>query len=660
MSLAARVALARWTALLVAAASLLSPALARAAVEPVLAGSVSDATTLPGVDSVAVAGHYAYVTDYYAGRLSSIDLSLPSSPSIAGSSASSSELKNGTTVNIAGGYAFVVSKNRNGPKGSESNDDGTGNSLTILDIHTDPAEPKIVGAVHDAESLFGAYGIAVSGNYAYAASQGCVTENEQPCPNHSVGNALDVIEIAGSEAPKIVATLRGGKEPQAYGHLTSVAISGHYAYLTASYQSRLTVVDIANPFSPKLVTSLYDPAHFRFPVDVATDGNYAYVIGQEPEGPLTAVDIGNPTAPKVVGSLSSRALSGGYRIRVRGAMAYIAASENEGVAVADISDPSSPRLLASYTDPLHLHSTTGLDLDGTGHLVATSPYLSGQHKTLFPPYPLEAEGPELDGTVSVIALDPEPIEATIGSGPAESTAQTSASFGFSVNDAVATVQCRLDAGPWTGCTSPTGQSYANLSPGPHDFEVQATDAAGDTSTPSYAWTIAGSPANSGGASGGSGPGGGASGGSGPGGSGSLGSSVGGENVLGRLEGTPGAAAIRAALASAMTPRGKAARIASVDKRRGYPSIFDAPAGGQVAIYWYEPPSGAHRAGAKPLLVASGRASVAAKMALKLTINLTARGRSLLERGHRIKLIARGSFTLPGGAPVTVVKSFTLR
>jgi hypothetical protein len=492
------VAIARWVAPLVAAAALLAPASANAAVEPVLAGSVSNATTLAGVDAVAVAGSYAYATGYYAGRLSAIDISNPFSPFIAGSSESTSGLTNGDTVNIAGGYAFVVSKNRNGPKGSGEDDDGTGNSLTILDIHTNPAEPTVIGSVHDSGSLFGAYGVAVSGNYAYVASQGCLNEAEQPCPNPTAGNDLDVIEIEGAGAPRIVATLSSTKEPQAFSHVTAVAISGNYAYLTASYQDRLTVVDIANPLSPTLVTSLRDATNLPFPVDVAISGNYAYVINQKSTGPLAVVDIGNPEKPKVVGSLSGTALAGGYRIRVRGKIAYVAASQDAGIGIVDVSDPLSPRLLANYTNATHLHSTTGLDLDSTGsHVIATSTYLPGQHKTIFPPYALEPGGPELEGTVSVITLDPEPVEATIAaeSEPANPTAQTSASFTFSVNDAVATVQCELDEGPWTQCTSPTSQSYTALGEGPHSFQVQATDSAGNTSTATYSWTITAPPKN---------------------------------------------------------------------------------------------------------------------------------------------------------------------
>jgi hypothetical protein len=626
----------------VALAVLLAPASATAAVNPVLAGSVSNSTVLPGIDAVASAGHYAYTADYFAGRLSAVDISVPSSPFVAGSSAASSGLKNGSGVRIAGGYAFVVSKNSNGPKGSGSNDDGTGNSLTILDIHTNPAEPTIVGSVHDPNSLFGAYGIAVSGNYAYVAAQGCVTTNEQPCPNHSVGCDLDVIEISSPSGPKIVATLRNAQEPKAFAHVTSVAISGTYAYLTAAYQQRLTVVNIANPVSPKYITTLYDPTHFPFPVDVAVSGSYAYVVNQAAEGPLAAVDVSNPSAPKYVGSLAAGELDGAYRIQVRGKMAYVSSSTAATVAVVDISNPLALRMLASYKDTAHLFRTTGLDVDGSGrYVVAVSPYTSTQTLTRYPPFALEPGGPELTGTLSVITLDPAPVETTIaaGSGPANPTAQTSASFTFFVSDAVATVQCRLDSGPWLLCTTPTSQSYTGLGAGVHTFQVQATDSAGNTSTAAYTWTINAAPASS---------------------TPPSNSGGGDRGPVGDHEALPTEAQIRAALLAALLPGGKASRIASVRRHRGQLLTFDAPARGVVIISWYLLPKGAHLASAKPVLVAGVRAAVTAKGPARLTLELTARGRRLLARGRPVKLTGRAAFTPVGGSKVTVSKPFTLR
>ena len=110
-----------------------------------IAGSVSDAVNLSGTTSVAVSGHYAYATAYHAGELTAVDISNPASPTIVGESSPflNPNLIGGSNVAISGGYAFVVSKNRNAS--TTSNDDGNGNSLTILDVHTDPTHPAILG-----------------------------------------------------------------------------------------------------------------------------------------------------------------------------------------------------------------------------------------------------------------------------------------------------------------------------------------------------------------------------------------------------------------------------------------------------------------------------------------------------------------------------------
>lgn len=489
------------TIAVVVAVMALGPTNADAAVNPTLSGAVADSGTLPGVTAVAVSGQYAYVTGYYAGRLVAVDISDPAEPVIAGESEASNALTNATTVNIVGGYAYVVSKNRNGPSGSETNEDGMGNSLTILDIATDPASPTIVGSLHDTESLFGAYGVAISGSDAYVAAQGCLTG--QPCPNHSVGNAFAVIDISDPASPTLVAALHNASLPSpwtgtgAFGHATAVAISGSYAYVTAAYQDRLTVVNIANPQSPEIVASLKDTTDLNDPVDVTVSGQYAYVVDQISPGRLTVVNVSNPAAPQVVTSLASASLNGAYRIRLRGSFAYVSAFSGADVAVLDISDPSNPRLVATVADGTHLNRTSGLDLDASGgFLVASSPFLSTQTQPLYPPFALQSGGPTLTGTVSVITLDPAPIAVSIApeSQPANPTAQTSAAFSFSVNDAVSVVECELDGGAWLPCTTPTTQSYGELGGGSHTFAVQATDSAGNTSTASYEWTVT-APAN---------------------------------------------------------------------------------------------------------------------------------------------------------------------
>ena len=72
-----------------------------------------------------------------------------------------------------------------------------------------------------------------------------------------------------------------------------------------------------------------------------------------------------------------------------------------------------------------------------------------------------------------------PPAPTVTSGPDPSSTQTSATFVFS-DEPGATFECRIDGGPWTACTS--AKTYEGLAIGAHEFEVRATDSAGNVGT----------------------------------------------------------------------------------------------------------------------------------------------------------------------------------
>jgi hypothetical protein len=487
-------------------AGLWLPTQGAAAVSPALSSFTSNATNLSGVTSVGTGflnPNYAYVTGYWPGSVTAFDITNPAQPVVAGTSASTSGLTASVNVTVVGQYAYVVSKNRNGPSGTNSNDDGTGNSLTILDVGTNPAQPLIVGSVHDAVNLFGAYGIAVSGQYAYVAAQGCLTS--QPCPNPKVGDSFVVVDVSNPSAPTIVATLKNSSLPApwtgsgALKHVTSVAISGNYAYVTASYSNRLTVIDISNPLSPVIVSSIQDSSRLDFDVDVAVANGYAYVADQgSGTGRLAVVDVHDPAHPQIVGLVNNTKtlLNGAYRVKLHGNFAYVSGSNANAISAVDISNPTAPLFAGGLMDSTHFFATTGLDVDATGrYVLATSPRLSTETGNGYPPYPLQPGGPTQHGTVSSVDMDPVPITVTIAaaSKPGNPTTQTSATFTFTTSDAVATLRCGLDGSPLGFCTSATTDALSSLAPGSHTFVVQATDAAGNSATDSYTWTVAATP-----------------------------------------------------------------------------------------------------------------------------------------------------------------------
>jgi alpha-tubulin suppressor-like RCC1 family protein len=122
-----------------------------------------------------------------------------------------------------------------------------------------------------------------------------------------------------------------------------------------------------------------------------------------------------------------------------------------------------------------------------------------------------------------------------------------------------------------------------------------------------------------------------------------------------------AARIKASLLAQLTPKGKGAKIGRLSRKKGYTMSFSALSAGRFVINWYFVPKGAHLSKAKPVpvLVATGRRTFAGAGKLSLTIKLTAKGLRLVRKAKRIKLTAKGSFTVPGHAPLAAIKSFTL-
>ncbi len=485
---------------LILSAGLASQALA--ATQPAIVGTVSNSTSLSGVTAVAASGHYAYAASYWTGQLNVIDLSNPANPQLVASTPSNTAMMAATNVTVSGSYAFVTSKNENGscvpgpvPNCSTgSNDNGNGNSLTIVNI-SNPLAPSVMGTVHDSSRLFGAYAVAVSGNYAFVASQGLLA-GQPNTPDTSKGS-FSVIDLTNPGSPAIVANIDNsslsGAETNALDHATSVAISGSYAYVTSYYGSRLTTINISDPTDPSVVASINDPTNLLRPNDVAIQGNYAYVVNQISGAmELAVVNISNPAAPTIVAAIKDDALlAGSYRIRIAGDFAYISGNAASTVAAVDISNPSAPRIAGSITSPA-LANVDGISTTPSGrYLVATAPNLSTETNPFYPPYPLTG-GPTNTGTVSVIDLEPSPLSMTIAqsSEPANPTTHTAANFTFAPSDAVTHVVCSLDGAPLGACATPTTANYSSLAVGTHHFTVQGTDATGARAQASYSWTIA--------------------------------------------------------------------------------------------------------------------------------------------------------------------------
>jgi hypothetical protein len=215
-------------------------------------------------------------------------------------------------VAISGNYAFVA-----------VSDSG----LSVIDI-TDPTSPTLAGGC---DTPGHAFGVAISGNYAYVAD--------------GYDGGLQVVDIADPTSP----ALAGNYDTP--GTARSVAVSGDYAYVVD--YAGLQVIDISEPTSPTLAGNYDTPDYAR---DIAISGNYAYVA-DEASG-LQIIDITNPTSPVLAGSHLT--LGSANSIAISGDRAYIA-DYGQGIYVADVSDPTDPTYAASVVLP---GDASGITLSG--------------------------------------------------------------------------------------------------------------------------------------------------------------------------------------------------------------------------------------------------------------------------------------------------------
>jgi hypothetical protein len=125
-----------------------------------------------------------------------------------------------------------------------------------------------------------------------------------------------------------------------------IAAEGDYLYLASG--DRLSVVDVANPATPRLSGAITLPGRIYRLVPA---GALVYVAGDV--FGLGIVDVANPASPALRGSLQIR---GGQAlgVAVSGTTAVVA-NMLSGAEIVDVSDPAKPRSLAAHFTDGYAH-----------------------------------------------------------------------------------------------------------------------------------------------------------------------------------------------------------------------------------------------------------------------------------------------------------------
>ena len=264
-------------------------------------------------------GNYAYAGNGLF--LTVLDISNPSSPSVVreivltGSSLDENEML------VADGYLYV-------PQWS---------NLTIYSL-SDPSNPTEVARLPVTGILYGS--MELVGNLLYAAAW---------------TSGMMIIDVSSPSAPALVGSLPAplfNGNPD-MGRDVTVFTSGPstYAYV-AYYYTGTQVLDVTNPASPSLVTTL------TLENGVESIGRVGDTLVAGGGDGVTLYDLANPAAPTLVTTWLPSATEDFYVewVTLSGTMAYVC-DGYLGLMVLDLSTPASPVLLGSHAPrgyPFHL------------------------------------------------------------------------------------------------------------------------------------------------------------------------------------------------------------------------------------------------------------------------------------------------------------------
>jgi hypothetical protein len=254
------------------------------------------------------------------------------------------------TMTVAGTVAYV----------------GEANALTILDM-------QIVDRPTVLSRLLFAGGVAdvqIAGHRAYLA----------------LGRAgFSILDVSDPEQPQIIGSM------PTIGHVINVSVEDDTAYI-ATRDRGLIIVDVSAPRTPVILgthaTSFGDTLRTR---SLHVKGGIAYVLtgSTGSAGGVHLVNVSDPAHPVILSAVGSRSSSESVNgFDVKGQYLYLA--RNTGLAIFDISTPSAPQLVGTYTqsslygidveqDRAYVNNAVG-NMDIIDVSVPSSPQLLGIHQ----------------------------------------------------------------------------------------------------------------------------------------------------------------------------------------------------------------------------------------------------------------------------------------
>lgn len=172
----------------------------------------------------------------------------------------------------------------------------------------------------------------------------------------ATASSLQIIDVSNPSSPAIVSSVRNDVTDIVFDDARSIAISEGFALITSFYDSKLVSVNISDPLNPFVAARISNGernAVLSFPEFIHVSGQHAYIANLG-NNTIEILDISSPINPIHLGTASDGvagiALKTPKSICVKDSYAYVACSESGSIEVIDISNPASPKHAGRLTN----------------------------------------------------------------------------------------------------------------------------------------------------------------------------------------------------------------------------------------------------------------------------------------------------------------------
>ena len=196
-----------------------------------------------------------------------------------------------------------------------------------------------------ATNLDGACAVYASSNFAYVAA--------------SVDNAITILNVSNLASVSVVTSLVDGVGGySALGGVDALAKLGNFLFAGSYADDAVTIINVSNPANPVRITELQDGSGGYSGLNgvygLTVAGHYLYVAGML-DSALTIVDVSNPLSPSLRsqtadGTGAFTNLGGACSVAVTGVVACVAGFYDSAISILSVSTPASPTLLACLRD----------------------------------------------------------------------------------------------------------------------------------------------------------------------------------------------------------------------------------------------------------------------------------------------------------------------